>query len=60
MKRDFTSREAIIQRIDKQSTDEEKRLICQHEIINDEAHPIIPQAMNLHQHFLKQAETIRL
>jgi len=47
MARNGLSREAVIDRIENQSSDNEKRKYCHFEIINDEQHFLIPQVLNV-------------
>ena len=47
MKRNGISREAVLSRIEKQSTENEKRKYCHFEIINDEQHFLIPQVYRI-------------
>ena len=59
MKRDHANREEIIQRVNKQMSEEEKRPFCQYEIINDERSLLIPQVLHIHTLFLKNAAAAR-
>ncbi len=47
MKRNGFPREKVLDRIENQSTDQEKRKYCHFEIINDEQHFLIPQVLNV-------------
>lgn len=53
--RDNISREAVLQRINKQFTDEKKLPMADFVLVNDEQHLLIPQVLQLHQHFLTVA-----
>ena len=53
IKRDHTSREAILERIENQIEDRIKMKLCDDVIINDEQHPIIPQVLAIHEKLLK-------
>lgn len=55
MKRDQVTREETLLRIKRQLPDEEKRIYCQHEIINDGTQLIIPQVLALHSVLLKHS-----
>jgi dephospho-CoA kinase len=43
-------------RANKQLSDDEKRKFCDYEIINDNAHLVIPQVLQLHEAFLKRCQ----
>jgi dephospho-CoA kinase len=51
--RDGISTEEILLRMDKQFSDEQKKILADHILINDESRLLIPQILNLHQQFLK-------
>ncbi len=48
MKRNNISRSQVEERMARQLTDNEKRKHCHFEIINDEAHKLIPQVLHVH------------
>lgn len=48
MKRDEVSREEVLNRINKQMPDDEKRKLADFIIVNDGQHALIPQIYNLH------------
>lgn len=52
MKRNGISRTQVIDRINSQTTDQEKRKHASYEIINDGKHSLIHQAMNFHHYIL--------
>jgi len=54
-KRDNISAQEVQQRIDKQFSDEKKVDMADFVIFNDEKHLLIPQVLQLHQHFLTVA-----
>ncbi|MGE0567044.1 MAG: dephospho-CoA kinase [Bacteroidia bacterium] len=49
MKRDGLSKEAVINKINAQSTDEQKSTVADYVIINDEEQAIIPQVLKIYQ-----------
>ncbi|RYG28374.1 MAG: dephospho-CoA kinase [Chitinophagaceae bacterium] len=51
--RDNASREQVIARMDKQIDENIKMKLCDFVIYNDEAHPLIPQVLTLHERFLQ-------
>jgi dephospho-CoA kinase len=55
IKRDHTSHNEAMNRANKQLSDDEKRKFCDYEIINDNAHLVIPQVLQLHEALLKLA-----
>lgn len=59
MQRDQVSRAAVMARMDKQLTDEQKSKFADYFIINDASNPIILQVLALHQLFLKEAEKLK-
>lgn len=56
IKRDHTSHNEAMNRANKQLSDDEKRKFCDYEIINDNAHLVIPQVLQLHEEFLKRCQ----
>jgi len=52
MQRDKVTAEQVKARMDKQMSDDDKATMANHFIINDEAHSIIEQVLDLHKHFL--------
>lgn len=52
MERDGLSKEAILQRINRQMNEEEKLKRCDFVIINDETQLVLPQALELHKKFI--------
>ena len=56
IKRDHTSHNEAMNRANKQLSDDEKRKFCDFEIINDNAHLVIPQVLQLHEEFLKRCQ----
>jgi len=55
MKRNGLEREDVIDRMNSQSSDNEKRKHCHFEIINDEKHLLIPQVLNINKILLDRA-----
>ncbi len=53
MERDGITEEQVMERINKQLTDEEKLKLADFVIINDGTTPLLPQVWTLHQKFLK-------
>ncbi len=53
IKRDQSSREAILERIENQIEDRIKMKLCDEVIMNDEQHLIIPQVLAIHEKLLK-------
>lgn len=53
MKRDGTTYDEVMNRINNQLTDEERKKYCDFEIYNDEQHLLIPQVLKLHEMFSK-------
>lgn len=53
MKRDNSSREEILSRMNKQMDEEVKLALCDFMIINDEEQLVIPQVLQLHEKFLQ-------
>lgn len=47
--RDRSTRESVMERIEKQWPDDKKKELADYTIINDEVTPILPQALHLHQ-----------
>ena len=56
MKRDNVSREEVIKRMENQINEEMKMKLCDFIIYNDEQQLMIPQAIQLHEKFLKEAD----
>lgn len=52
MLRDNVSKEQVIDRIQKQKTDQEKIALADFIIVNDEHQPLLPQVLDLHNRFL--------
>jgi len=52
MERDNTTREQVQARMDKQMSDEEKLIMADFRLVNDEHHPVILQVLQLHHQFL--------
>jgi dephospho-CoA kinase len=57
MHRDASTREQVLQRMEKQLPESLKMKLCNAVIINDDSSAIIPQVLQLHEQFLKLAET---
>jgi dephospho-CoA kinase len=55
MKRNNITSEQVMDRINLQMNEEEKMRLCDYVIINDEEQMLIPQVLQLHEHFLKQS-----
>ncbi|GHE48691.1 dephospho-CoA kinase [Sphingobacterium griseoflavum] len=51
--RDGLSEQQVVERIDKQMSDDEKCRLADFVIINDESQPLLPQILQLHNYFLK-------
>lgn len=56
MQRDGSSREEVLARMDQQISEEIKMRLCDFVIRNDEQHLLIPQVLQLHERFCKEAE----
>lgn len=54
MDRDAVSREAVLDRMNKQIQEEIKMRLCDYVILNDDQHLLIPQVLQLHEQFLKE------
>jgi len=54
MQRDHVTREEVMQRMDKQWTEEKKAALADHIIVNDGHELLIPQVLKLHQRFLEE------
>lgn len=52
MKRDRVTEDEVLARINKQLSEEDKRALCQYEIINDDRQLLIPQVLQLHHQFM--------
>lgn len=57
MKRDHTDRMEVLKRMDNQVDDEIKMKLCDHTLLNDEQHPVIPQVISLHEKLLLLKQT---
>ena len=57
MKRNGISREAVLNRIDNQTSENEKRKHCHFEVINDEQHFLIPQVLHIHRIVLDRIQS---
>jgi dephospho-CoA kinase len=55
MKRDRVSEDEVLARINKQLSEEDKRTLCQYEIINDDRQLLIPQVLQLHHQLMRVA-----
>jgi dephospho-CoA kinase len=55
MKRSNLTAQQVIERMTLQMDEEEKLRLCDYVIINDEHEMLIPQVLELHQKFLKEA-----
>jgi dephospho-CoA kinase len=55
MKRDRVSEDEVLARINKQLSEEDKRTLCQYEIINDDRQLLIPQMLQLHHQLMRVA-----
>ena len=53
MKRDRVTEDEVLARINKQLSEEDKRALCQYEIINDDRQLLIPQVLQLHHQFMR-------
>ncbi|MFD2968440.1 dephospho-CoA kinase [Sphingobacterium bambusae] len=53
MERDAVTAQQVLERIDKQMSDDEKRKLADFEIVNDGSQPLLPQVLQLHDYFLK-------
>lgn len=58
MKRDEVSREEVLSRMKRQIQEEIKMRLCDFVILNDDQHLVIPQVLQLHEQFLKEAKEI--
>lgn len=52
MKRDHIDRMEVLKRMNNQVDDEIKMKLCDHTLLNDEQHPVIPQVISLHEKLL--------
>lgn len=57
MERDNITREEVIKRMENQLAEEMKMKLCDFIIYNDEQQLVIPQVLQLHQQFIKEAAT---
>ena len=55
MKRDRVTEDEVLARINKQLSEEDKRALCQYEIINDDRQLLIPQVLQLHHQLMRLA-----
>ena len=55
MKRDRVTEDEVLARINKQLSEEDKRALCQYEIINDDRQLLIPQVLQLHHQLMQLA-----
>ena len=55
MKRDRVTEDEVLARINKQLSEEDKRTLCQYEIINDDRQLLIPQVLQLHHQLMRVA-----
>ena len=55
MKRDRVTEDEVLARINKQLSEEDKRVLCQYEIINDDRQLLIPQVLQLHHQLMRVA-----
>jgi len=55
MKRDRVTEDEVLARINKQLSEEDKRALCQYEIINDDRQLLIPQVLQLHHQLMRVA-----
>jgi dephospho-CoA kinase len=53
--RDNVPREKVLERIAQQMDEDEKMKRCDHIIINDDEHAVLPQVLKLHELFLEEA-----
>lgn len=53
MKRDLSSRDQIVKRIERQIDEATKLDLCDFVLINDEEQLLIPQVLKLHEHFIQ-------
>lgn len=56
MRRDGISREEVLNRMKRQIQEEVKMRLCDYVIINDDQHLLIPQVIQLHQHFIEESK----
>ena len=55
MKRDRVTEDEVLARINKQLSEEDKRALCQYEIINDDRQLLIPQVLQLHHQLMRHS-----
>ena len=55
MKRDRVTEDEVLARINKQLSEEDKRTLCQYEIINDDRQLLIPQVLQLHHQLMRHS-----
>jgi len=56
MKRDGVTRDEVLSRMKRQIQEEIKMRLCDFVILNDDQHLVIPQVLQLHEQFLKEAK----
>ncbi|HVZ26393.1 MAG TPA: dephospho-CoA kinase [Sediminibacterium sp.] len=56
MDRDGLSREAVLERMQRQIQEEIKMRLCDFVILNDDQHLLIPQVLKLHEQFLAESQ----
>eukprot|EP00611_Tribonema_gayanum_P015898 TRINITY_DN2780_c0_g1_i2.p1 TRINITY_DN2780_c0_g1~~TRINITY_DN2780_c0_g1_i2.p1 ORF type:complete len:163 (-),score=7.71 TRINITY_DN2780_c0_g1_i2:408-896(-) len=59
MKRDSISREEVMSRMKRQIQEEIKMRLCDFVILNDDQHLVIPQVLQLHEQFIKEAKEMK-
>ncbi len=57
MQRDGLSAAEIKQRMARQWSEEQRRKLSQHEIVNDGYHLVLPQILKLHENFIRRADS---
>ncbi len=58
MKRDGVLREDVLKRMNRQIQEEIKMRLCDFVILNDDQHLVIPQVLQLHEQFVREAKEI--
>ncbi|PWD97699.1 dephospho-CoA kinase [Marinilabilia rubra] len=53
IQRDRIDKERVKERMKNQWTDEQRRLLCDYEVIADDEHLIVPQVLNIHNELIK-------
>lgn len=56
MKRDAVTRDEVLSRMKRQIQEEIKMRLCDFVLLNDDQHLVIPQVLQLHEQFLKEAK----